>query len=108
MFLKLLAAAGAGVVIAAASPQTQPSQTPAGTGLIVGQVIDAATGRGVADVAVTPVPSRDVRPGGSFANARGILSDAEGRFVLRGLPAGSYQITARRAGYVENFYGAST
>lgn len=104
----ILAVAGAGLAVAIASAQGTAPQPPAGTGLIVGQVVDALTGRGVSDVAVTPAPSMDVQPGGSVANARGILSDAGGHFVLRGLPAGTWLITARRAGFVESFYGAAT
>jgi hypothetical protein len=38
--------------------------------------------------------------------SRPVLSDAEGHFVFRMLPAGTYQITARRAGYAESLYGA--
>lgn len=96
------------IAVAALSAQTQGPRPPTGTGLIVGQVVNATTGRGVANVAVTLVPSQNVRPGGSFANPRGIITDAEGRFVLRSLPAGAYQLTARRSGYSESFFGAVT
>lgn len=107
MFYRTLAiACAAGFAVASISAQTAPLQPPAGTGVIAGQVVDAVTERGVSDVAVTPVLSKDMRPGAN-ANARAILSDADGRFVLRGLPAGSYQLYARRAGYVEDLYGAS-
>jgi uncharacterized protein (DUF2141 family) len=107
MFYRTLAVAwAAGFAVAAVSAQSAPPQPPAGTGVIVGQVVDAATGRGVSDVSVTPVLSKDVTPGGN-ANARAILTDADGRFVLDGLPAGSYQLFARRTGYVDDFYGAS-
>ncbi len=103
---RLLAAVCVALVGAAVSAQGPPPQPPAGTGLIVGQVVDALTGRGVADVAVTIVQPGYQRPGGSMVNSRPVLSDEEGHFVFRGLPAGTCQITARRAGYVESLYGA--
>ena len=104
MLQKLLATGCVGLAMVAMTAQSPP--LPSGNGLIVGRVVDADTGRGVSDVAVTPALLRDVTRGGSIAILRGILTDADGRFVLRGLPAGSYLITARRSGYVEGFYGA--
>jgi carboxypeptidase family protein len=107
LFRRTLAIACATAIAAVVlSAQPPPPQPPAGTGLIAGKVVDAATGRAIGDVAVTPVLVKDMRPGAN-ANARAILSDAEGRFVLRGLPAGSYQLFARRAGYVEDLNDGS-
>ncbi len=109
MSQKALAALCVGLAVAVVSAQQgQPPPLPTGTGLIVGQVVDALTGRGVADVGVTLVQSTYVRPGGAMAGSRPILSDGEGHFVFRGLPAGVYKITARRAGYIESLFGAST
>ncbi len=96
------------MVGAVLSAQGPAPQVPSGTGLIVGQVVDALTGRGVPDVAVTVVQPGYVRPGGFLSNSRPILSDAQGHFVFRGVPAGTYKLTARRAGYVESLYGALT
>src|SRR5436190_11830674 len=105
---KALAGLCVGLAVAVVSAQqAQPPQLPTGTGLIVGQVVDALSGRGIADVGVTLVQSTYVRPGGAMAGSRPILSDAEGHFVFRGLPAGTFKITARRAGYIESLYGAS-
>lgn len=100
-----LAAVCAGLVVASLSAQGPPPQ-PSGTGLIVGQVVDALSGRGVPDVAVTLVQPGYVRPGGAMTSPRPLLSDAQGHFVFRDLPAASFQITARRSGYVESMYGA--
>lgn len=105
---RLLAAVCVGFIGVVVSAQTPAPQPPPGTALIVGQVVDALTGRGVADVAVTLVQPGYVRPGGAMTNSRAILSDADGHFVFRGVPAGSYQMTARRSGYVESLYGALT
>jgi hypothetical protein len=37
---------------------------------------------------------------------RGAIADDEGRFLLRGLPAGRFTLTAERGGYVTTSYGA--
>src|SRR3954469_20220269 len=73
-----------------------PAATPTpqvGTGLILGQVIDAATGEPLADVLVTPG-----RGGGPLAATPGgapavnvfqpVVTGADGRFVFRNLPKG--------------------
>ena len=108
MTYRLVAAVCLALVGAVVSAQSPPPQAPSGTGLIVGQVVDQTTGRAVPDVAVTLVQPGYVRPGGNLTNSRPVLSDAQGRFVLRGIPAGTYKITARRLGYVESLYGALT
>src|SRR5436190_21753784 len=80
-----------------------PPRPPSGTGLIVGQVVDAATGRGVPDVAVTPAVATKIASDGSVVNSQAVLSDRDGRFVLRGLAPGDYLLAARRSGYVQGF-----
>lgn len=65
-----------------------------GTGIIVGQVVDAATGTGVAGAVVT------------LANARRVLTTSSGQFVFTRVPAGTHALTASRAGYLEGLVGA--
>lgn len=84
--------------------------TPIGT--IVGRVVDAGTGQPVAEAEVTvavrnPAPASapgaaagmPFRPDGPSPNVR-LLTGADGRFVVRDLPAGNVQLTARAPGYV--------
>ena len=88
--------------------QQRPS-APA-TGLILGQVIDADSGKGVDGVVVTigaPPPGGTivgelVEPGAQpqLASARRVLTTEDGRFLFRDLAKGRYAITAARAGYV--------
>jgi len=94
------------IVAALQSPQVPP-QT-AGSGLILGRVVDAASGR--------PIPSAIVTLGG-FAPApmpSGIpapqsqpraMTNANGQFVFRSLPKGSFSLNATRSGYVDGAYG---
>jgi hypothetical protein len=140
-------AVGAGAVIASLSAATPPSSvapqavwTPQGrgaapppgqtganqpappalvsTGIIVGRVIDAATGRPVAGATVTISggPSRTaptpppVRGGGSpmppLPPPR-ILTDGEGRFAFRKLTRGNYTLNVTKTGYAGGSYGRS-
>ena len=96
-----------------------------GTGLIVGQVVDAGTDK--------PVAGAIVNIGGSGAGGRGgggamigfassggpltlggpadpnavprVITDADGHFVFRNLPKGSFNINATRVGYIDGSYG---
>ncbi len=88
------------------------SQTPTRTGLIVGQVVDAATGQSVPEAIVTlttPFASSNLP-----TTPRGrVLTDAQGYFFFADLPApptgsrnAGYAINASKAGYVDSFYGA--
>jgi hypothetical protein len=96
-----------------------PGQTPAGpgrgtppplvgTGLIFGQVIDAATGEPLADVVVSPGRSAPPpTPGAPPAvNVfQPVVTGTDGRFVFRNLPAGSYPVRATLAGFVPGMVG---
>jgi Carboxypeptidase regulatory-like domain len=80
-----------------ASSRAQPPPTPqlaTGTGLIVGQVIDGATGKGVSSAVVT------------LASARRVMTTSDGRFVFRNLPEGSHNLTASKSGYIDGGFGA--
>lgn len=76
---------------------------PQPTGLIVGRVVDGATGQ--------PVPSATVRilaPGSGRAaptRATDALSGPSGGFFFSRLPAGSYFIYADKAGYLQSVWG---
>ncbi len=61
-------------------------QLQAQTGTIRGRVLDASIGGGVAGVTVTVA-------------GRTVESDDEGRFVVTGVPAGTYTLLATRVGY---------
>lgn len=64
---------------------------PTGDGSIAGQVVHAETGAPLPGVGITTTPP---------SNA--IVTDEEGRFSFDELEAGSYQITARRAGFQQS------
>jgi hypothetical protein len=102
-------------VLLLAAAQQRPSPPPA-TGLIVGQVIDAASSRPVAGavVSISGPPTRDPRfRDPRFMDPRlveppppppRILTGTDGRFVFRDLPRGSYTVTATRNGYAPGAY----
>jgi hypothetical protein len=74
-------------------PLPGSTTTPTGTGLIVGQVVDGATGKGVAGALV-------------MLGSRRALTTNDGRFVFRNLGEGSHSLTAAKAGYLEGAFGA--
>ncbi len=88
-------------------------QAPAtGTAVIAGQVIDATTKQPVAGAVVTAAigataPGQGAPPAapGPAAPPRRAFTNAEGRFVLRDLPAGTYGLTATRNGYLPGAIG---
>ncbi len=117
---------GAGAAIGApGAPAVSTPMSPIttiGTGLIVGRVIDAGSGRPVPGSlvaiggAMPPAPvSRTMvinTPGGQPMTIGGpgnamprLMTDAEGRFVFRNLPKGTFNLTAVKPGYVEGAYG---
>ena len=76
----------------------QPArQADSRTGLIVGQVVDAAGGK--------PVSGAIVSIGGAARAAPRILTGSSGRFVFRDLPPGNFTITAAKPGYAPGAYG---
>src|SRR4051794_4433209 len=58
------------------------------TGRIVGRVIDATTGHGIADAGVQVV-----------GTTKGVQSGVDGRFTLSGVDAGTVTIHVRRLGF---------
>ena len=74
------------------------AQLPQGTAAIAGRVLTADTGRPVkrARVAVS---------GGGRGGGRTAVTDDQGRYVVDGLPAGSYTVTASKTGFVDAVFG---
>lgn len=73
------------LVVSAESPLIA-QKVPAGR--IVGRVIDAATGQGIADAGVQVV-----------GTTIGVQSGVDGRFALNGIPAGTVTLHVRRIGF---------
>jgi hypothetical protein len=89
------------VAILSQAPAPTPSST--GTGLIVGQIVEAGSGRpiagGVATITGAPLAS------GSGPPRIQAITGTDGRFVFRDLPKGSYTLTATKGGYLEGAVG---
>ena len=83
----LIAAALSGLAIAATAQEPAPPAGPA-TGVISGRVVHATTQRGIEAARVVVVGA----PGA-------VLTDADGRFVIRGIPAGIYGVRVAAIGY---------
>src|SRR5262245_7777111 len=99
--------AATGVLAQLRATQTQT----VGTGLILGQVVDANTGRGIPSVLVVLGPAAAATPVGeltearppsmppSIAGARRTLTAADGRFLFRDLPKGRFTVSASAPAY---------
>jgi Carboxypeptidase regulatory-like domain len=84
-----------------------PSSTRPANGLVVGQVIDARTGKGITGAVVVLSRVNDtlaVEP--SDSPARSVLATGDGRYVFRQLGGGRYTIGASKPGYVAGGLGA--
>jgi hypothetical protein len=82
---------------------SQPARdTPAGTGtgVIRGRIIDTATGRGLSRVEVRAGPNAP-----EFPN-RIVMTDGDGRYEIKGLPAETYMINVMKPNYVRASWGA--
>jgi len=92
-----------------------------GTGVLVGQVVDAGSGTPVAGAVVSigtslarlrqagPVvigePVRGRGGGPAPERVPNVLTDSSGRFAFRNLPAGAFTITVQKPGYLDGAYG---
>jgi hypothetical protein len=79
----------------------QPPTPRAATGVIRGRVVRADTGEPLRRVQVRV----DEWSTGDLSGPAATMTDVEGRYELTQLPAGRYQLKARRGGYVEVAYG---
>ena len=102
--------------VAIALGAAQRPATPTPTGLVVGQVVDAATGRAIPGAVVTLAPYVPPAPASAQLvdmglgapapqNARRGLTSESGRFLFRDLPAGRYEITSTTPGYAAAVLG---
>jgi protocatechuate 3,4-dioxygenase beta subunit len=76
-------------------PGARPPKT--GNGRIVGRVVAAETG--------TAIRRAQVRIMGPDIGSKAALTDADGRYEFRDLPAGRFNMTASKSGYVTVQYG---
>jgi hypothetical protein len=72
-------------------------QFKTGTGRIRGRVVSADTG--------APIRRAQVRISGPDVGSKAALTDAEGRYEFRELPAGRFSLTGTKSGYVTVQYG---
>jgi hypothetical protein len=88
-----------------ATPQRMPARPlrpgetpPKGTAVLKGQVLTAGSG--------APVRRAQVRATSNEARGGGVTStDAEGRYEIKDLPAGRYNISASKGGFVTGQFG---
>src|SRR5262245_58892557 len=74
-------------------PGMGPRQPKTGTGRLRGRVLSAETGG--------PVRRAQVRISSPDIGSKSALTDAEGRYEFRDLPAGRFNMSATKAGYVD-------
>ena len=78
-------------------PGMGPRQPKTGTGRLRGRVLSADTGG--------PVRRAQVRISSQDIGTKSAMTDAEGRYEFRDLPAGRFNMSATKAGYVTIQYG---
>jgi hypothetical protein len=99
IFLGLFAVAA--MVNAQTTPRDKPQTQRTGTGAIRGRVVRADTGEPLRRVQVHIDEWSAKDQGGPSST----MTDAQGRYELAQLPAGTYHLKATRGGYVEVEYG---
>jgi hypothetical protein len=103
---------GIGLILMAAAVAAQAPLTPppaTGTGLIVGQVVDAASGGPIAGAVVSVnLPASfptQVAVGLAQPSRTQAMTGTDGRFAFRDLPKGTFTITSTKGGYLDGGYG---
>ena len=81
------------------SEQTPVRTEPSSSGLVAGRVIDSATGAPVGAVVVAMYLD------GNPALPSKVLTLADGRFLFRGVPKGTYRLYADKPGYISGAFG---
>ncbi|HVQ42198.1 MAG TPA: carboxypeptidase-like regulatory domain-containing protein, partial [Vicinamibacterales bacterium] len=94
----------------APSPPAPPPPLKPGAAVILGRVVEAGSTTGVAGAVVVLSGGALGRPDTAFTNGtpggpRRVVADAQGQFVFRDLPPGTYNIDTTAAGYVDGVYG---
>jgi hypothetical protein len=104
--LALTAAVLALPLNAAAQETVTPADTT-GTALVVGQVVDAAGNKPLNGVVVrlSGRPTPDTLSVAPAPSSLQVMTGADGRFVFRDLPKGSFMVTSTKGGYLEGAYG---
>jgi hypothetical protein len=91
--------------------QAARSTTPAGSGVIIGRVVESGSSTPVVGAEVTISGAALGTAASVFNGAAGaagprrIETDTSGRFLARELPKGSYQISVVADGYLNSQYG---
>lgn len=113
--LRGLVVAGAVGWTALDAQQAPPAPAPAGTGIIVGQVIDSETRQGIAGASVSIVGRRVISASSGRSGGGGpappqvpVKADSQGRFVFSGLWVGNVLIQAHLDGYASSSGAART
>jgi hypothetical protein len=86
------------IVTSGDEPVFENRELPPGTGLIMGRVVEGESNQPVSEVIVALSSST------SNAGPDPVLTDSQGRFVLRELPKGSYRLSASKTGYAYGSY----
>ena len=82
-----------------ARPRDFPGRQIAGTGVITGRVTAADTG--------VPLRQAVVSAAGAMGIPREVVSDDQGRFAIRDLEPGAWQVTVSRSSYITRKFGQS-
>ena len=103
----LVASTSARVVSGADQGAATSTGTAAGSGLIVGTVVDGETNRPVPGAIVSISASAAAGSAAAAFRALPVAADGEGRFFFRDLPRGRFELSASAPGYLKaNPFGA--
>src|SRR5216684_2080916 len=92
---------GGGVVQIGGAPARDTPGAATGTSVIRGRIVDASSG--------TPLRKATVRlSAAEIREMRSASTDAEGRYEFKDLPAGRFNLSATKAGFVDLNYGQTT
>jgi len=92
-------------------PGAQPQILKGGPGILIGRVVEAGTSTGVSGATVLlNSPAALGAPQATFEDGtpsgpRQVLTDAQGQFLFRGLPLGTYVLSATATGHLRAQYG---